>query len=61
MMTDYAIGWEKRIRGKSLNTCANDEQRRGWHAANRAQATAEAILQPTCTAQIEPDGDMLWA
>lgn len=20
-----------------------------------------AILQPTCTAQVEPDGDMLWA
>lgn len=22
---------------------------------------ASAILQPTCTAQVEPDGDMLWA
>lgn len=44
MMTQYRIGWNKYASGRPLSACTNEEQRRGWNAANRAQAAAETAM-----------------
>ncbi len=41
-MMQYEIGWAAYAEGKPLSECRNDEQRRGWLAANRAQGHADA-------------------
>lgn len=40
MMTEYQIGWRKYVLGNSIGKCDNGEQRRGWMAANKAEAMA---------------------
>lgn len=58
---DYGIGSRLFHAGKGIEECANADQRAGWRTAQLVKQREEAILQPTCTAQVEPDGDMLWA
>lgn len=58
---DHAIGSKLFRAGKEIEECANDDQRAGWRTARLVKQREAAILQPTCTAQVEKDGDMLWA
>lgn len=36
----YQLGWNHYLDGVSRDTCDTDHERRGWDAANRAEAAA---------------------
>ena len=58
---DHAIGSKLFRAGKGIEECANADQCAGWRAAQLVKQREDAILQPVCTVQVEPDGDILWA
>lgn len=39
-MNDRQIGWRKYVLGDAITECDNEEQRRGWTDANKAEGWA---------------------